>query len=272
MKILNCSLNTSHRYIRTYFARLYEAKFLSGIIAGALTETNNIGYIADFPIVGVTANINAFAIGAKMVNPNAKVYLKWSTLKENKHMEDIYKSLYKEGIDFISDREMIIPNKASRKFGLYKLTDGEPINVTMTAYNWGVLYEKIINIIMNGNWNSTDNRDESKPINYWWGLSAGVVDLILSDKVPAETKKLVNVFQNLIIEDKFSPFEGELYSQGGKLKQEKDQKLETDDIITMNWLADNVVGTIPEIDELKEDVKEVVEMKGIQTEKNDSEE
>ncbi len=271
VKILNCSLNTSHRYIRTYYARLYEAKFLSGMVAGALTQTNNIGYIADYPIFGVTANINAFALGAKMVNPMAKVFLKWSTLKENRHMDDIYKSLYKEGIDFISDKEMIIPNKASRKFGLYKLTEGEPINITMTAYNWGVLYEKLISIILNGKWNSTDNGDESKPINYWWGLSAGVVEFIVSDKVPAETRKLVEVFEGLIKEDKFSPFAGELYSQGGKLLLEKGKELEIEDIIKMNWLADNVVGEIPDLDELSEKAKPIVEMRGIHKEEKDDE-
>lgn len=271
VKILNCSLNTSHRYIRTYDARLYEAKFLSGMVAGALTETNKIGYIADFPIFGVTANINAFAIGAKMVNPSAKVYLQWSSLKESENMDDMYGALYNEGIDYISDKEMIIPNQASRKFGMYKLTDGEPVNITMAAYNWGVLYERIINIIMNGNWNSTDNRDESKPINYWWGLSAGVVELIISDKVPMATKKLIEVFQKLIIEDRFSPFEGELYSQGGKLRVEKGLKLETDDIIKMNWLVDNVVGVIPELDELSEKAKPIVEMRGIQKEEKEDE-
>ena len=124
---------------------------------------------------------------------------------------------------------------------------------------------------MNGNWNSTDNRDESKPINYWWGLSAGVVELIISDKVPMATKKLIEVFQKLIIEDRFSPFEGELYSQGGKLRVEKGLKLETDDIIKMNWLVDNVVGVIPELDELSEKAKPIVEMRGIQKEEKEDE-
>ena len=81
VKILNCSLNTSHRYIRTYYARMYEAKFLMGAIAGAMASNGKIGYIADYPIFGMTANINAFALGAKMVNPRAKIYLEWSTLK-----------------------------------------------------------------------------------------------------------------------------------------------------------------------------------------------
>ena len=271
VKILNCSLNTSHRYIRTYYARLFEAKFLSGMVAGALTETNKIGYIADYPIVGITANINAFAIGAKMVNPAAKVYLKWSTVKENRNENDIYKAFEKEGIDFISDKEMIIPNKASRKFGLYKLKDGEPVSFTMTAYNWGVMYERIVNIIMNGKWNSTDNRDESKPINYWWGFSAGVIDIIFSDKVPSETKKLVDVFKSLVTEDKFSAFQGEIYSQGGKLRVENGQRLDTDEIMMMNWLVDNIVGDIPDIDELSEKAKPIVEMRGIRKEEKEDE-
>lgn len=59
VKILNCSLNTSHKYIRTYYARMYEAKFLSGMIAGALAENDRIAYIADYPIYGMIANINA---------------------------------------------------------------------------------------------------------------------------------------------------------------------------------------------------------------------
>ena len=83
VKILNCSLNTSHRYIRNYYARLYEVKFLSGMLAGIMTETGKIGYIADYPIFGNVANINAFALGASMVNPSSKVYLKWTTIKNS---------------------------------------------------------------------------------------------------------------------------------------------------------------------------------------------
>ena len=73
VKILNCSLNTSHPTLRTYYARMYEAKFLAGAIAGSMTATNKIGYIADYPIYGMAANINAFALGVKLVNPHAKL-------------------------------------------------------------------------------------------------------------------------------------------------------------------------------------------------------
>ena len=148
VKILNCSLNTSHRYIRTYAARLYEAKFLSGMVAGALTKTNKVGYLADYPIYGVTANINAFALGAKMVNPYAKVYLKWSTLKNTWGKEEIYNAFYSKGIDFVSDQDMITPSKASRRFGMYQVTDEEVVNMTMATYNWGIMYEKLINMMI----------------------------------------------------------------------------------------------------------------------------
>lgn len=266
VKILNCSLNTSHRYIRTYYARLYQAKFLSGMVAGVLTETDKIGYLADYPIFGTTANINAFALGAKMVNPRAQVYLRWRSVKEQSVREEIYKSFLDEGIDFVSDQDMITPNKASRNFGLYRVTIDGPVNMTMATYNWGIMYEKIINIIMRGEWVSTDAENESKPINYWWGLSAGVVDIILSEKVPIGTRRLVNTIKGLMVEGKFSAFGGEVYSQAGKLRNEEGKKLSVEDIIKMNWLADNVIGSIPELEELKDKAKPIVEMKGIQKE------
>jgi basic membrane lipoprotein Med (substrate-binding protein (PBP1-ABC) superfamily) len=270
VKILNCSINTSHRYIRTYDARLYEAKFLSGMIAGALTETNHIGYLANYPIYGIIANINAFAMGAKMVNPKVKVFLKWTSKKGAENKEELYQSFYDDGIDILSDQDMITPSKASRKFGMYRLTEGGNENITMTVYNWGILYERIINIIMKGQWKSLDANSESKPINYWWGLSAGVVDIIISEKVPLETRRLVNIMRGMIIEDKLSPFSGRITNQEGTIVSDEGEELSIDEIITMDYLVENVIGDIPKMDELADDAKEIVEIKGVDTVQNDS--
>ncbi len=261
VKILNCSLNTSHRYIRTYYARVYEAKFLSGMVAGSLTRTNKIGYLADYPIFGITANINAFALGAKMVNPYAKVYLKWSTLKETESNEEIYRDFYNEGIDFVSDQDLITPNKASRRFGMYQVTDQSIVNMSIATYNWGIMYERLINMIMNGGWDSDSMDKESKPINYWWGFTAGVVDIILSEKVPAGTRRLVDTMRELMREGRLHTFDGEVYSQAGELVS--DSGLDIEDIIKMNWLVENVEGSIPEIQELDDKAKQIVEMKGV---------
>ncbi len=261
VKILNCSLNTSHRYIRTYAARLYEAKFLSGMVAGALTKTNKVGYLADYPIYGVTANINAFALGAKMVNPYAKVYLKWSTLKNTWGKEEIYNAFYSKGIDFVSDQDMITPSKASRRFGMYQVTDEEVVNMTMATYNWGIMYEKLIKMMIRGGWDDSDSEGENKPINYWWGFTAGVVDIIFSEKVPVGTRRLVETMRELMKEGRLHTFDGEVYAQSGELISSTGMDIE--DIIKMNWLVDNVVGEIPEIEELKDKAKPIVELKGV---------
>lgn len=79
IKMFNCSLNTLTGHIRTYFGRRYESQFLSGMIAGILTVSGHIGYLADYPIYGSIASLNAFALGALMTNPEARVYLDWST-------------------------------------------------------------------------------------------------------------------------------------------------------------------------------------------------
>ncbi|MFQ9448710.1 MAG: BMP family ABC transporter substrate-binding protein [Christensenellales bacterium] len=70
----------SYHNVRSYYLRVYEAKFILGAIAASLSETDEIGYIADYPIYGTPASINAFALGAQLVNPRAKIVLEWSTL------------------------------------------------------------------------------------------------------------------------------------------------------------------------------------------------
>lgn len=74
VKILNCSLNTNTGKLRTFYSRDFEIQLLLGLIAGALTQSHHIGYIASYPIYGTAANINAFAIGVAMVNPNAEIF------------------------------------------------------------------------------------------------------------------------------------------------------------------------------------------------------
>lgn len=113
VKILNCSLNTSHRYIRTYYTRMHEAKFLMGAIAGAMAENDRLFYLADYPMFGTIANINAFAIGAKMTNPRAKVYLDWYAKKGI----DIAEQIRKVDPSCISGKDMVIPEEQSRFFG-----------------------------------------------------------------------------------------------------------------------------------------------------------
>lgn len=259
VKILNCSLNTTHQYIRTYYARMYEGKFLTGVIAGSLTENNRIGYVADYPIYGITANINAFALGAKFVNPRAKVYLEWSTLKDH----DIYKTFWEQQISYVSNQDMITPENASRQFGLYNINNDEITNLVMPVWNWGIFYEKLLQSIISGSWKKEDDTEGEKALNYWWGMSAGVIDIICSRNLPASTRQLVDLLKNLICKGEFDPFDGEIIAQDGTVKSKANERMQPEDIITMDWLVDNVIGYIPAIGGLKEEAKPVVSMQGV---------
>lgn len=257
VRILNCSLNTSHRYIRTYYTRMHEAKFLMGAIAGAMAENNRVTYIADYPVFGNIANINAFALGAKMINPRAKVYLEWSTLKDC----DVNENIRRVGPSCISGKDMVIPEEASRYFGIYHMVGDHPHNLAMPLCHWGKFYEKLIRAIMDGTWKYDDT--SAKAINYWWGMSSGVIDVICSQNLPIGTKRLVDLLKKTITAGAFNPFSGIIYSQTGTIRNTPDCTLSPEEIVTMDWLAENIIGTIPNMDELTDDAQPVLTQQGI---------
>lgn len=262
VRILNCSLNTSHRYIRTYYSRMYEAKFLMGAIAGAMAENNRLTYIADYPIYGSIANINAFALGAKMINPRAKVYLEWSTEKE----VDIEEEIRKRRSSCVSGRDMVIPEEASRFFGIYHIDEFHPRNLAMPLWHWGRFYEQLIWAIIEGTWKYDDDPSAKKAINYWWGMSEGVVDVVCSKYLPIGTKRLVELLKSTICSDVFNPFSGILYSQTGIVADDPNGSLSPEEIMTMDWLADNVIGRIPDKAELNEQAEPIINQQGVKKE------
>lgn len=258
IKILNCALNSSHNTVRTYYTRMHEAKFLTGIIAGAMCQNDKIGYVADYPIFGASANINAFALGAKMVNPRASIHLVWSSKKDF----DINQYFKERDITYISGQDMITPQSGDRQIGLYAEKNDTKKNLALSIYHWGAFYEEMINSIMRGSW-KVEESAESKAINYWWGLSAGVIDVICSSNLPAGTTKLVNLMKRSISEGIFHPFAGPVKDQNGDLRIQESEVLPPDEIMKMDWLVDNIIGSIPTLDELEDSAKPVVQLRGL---------
>lgn len=257
--ILNCSLHDPHTSMRTYYSRMYEAKFIMGAIAGAMSEHDRIVYIADYPIYGTIANINAFALGAKMTNPRARIHLLWSCLKDKNVGEQI------EAIkpDCVSDQDLSVPEAGTRYYGLYQLfDDGNIWNLAIPIYNWGDFYEQLIQAILDGTWKS-DITKNSQAINYWWGLAENAIEIIYSQWLPDGTKRLIELLTHTITSGDFNPFSGVIYSQDKTIRNKEHQTLSANDIITMDWLSDNVIGEIPVFDELKEQAKPVAIQQGV---------
>ncbi|MCM1386521.1 MAG: BMP family ABC transporter substrate-binding protein [Bacillus sp. (in: Bacteria)] len=268
VKIYNCSIKMSYSSICTYYARMYESKFLMGAIAAALSRTDRLGYVADYPIYGTLANINAFALGAKMINPYVEIYLEWSNVKG----PDARERLQQEGIVFVSDSDMITPKHASRAYGLYaKKEDGTLENLATPIWHWGKFYERIVKNLCSGVSTEADAQKGKKAVNYWWGMSADVIDVICSQDMPHGTHRLIEFLKNSIRAGAFQPFDGPIYAQGGVVRCEAGKSLEPEEIITMDWLAENVIGHIPELEELTEEAQALVQFQGIRVDESNAE-
>lgn len=258
VKIINCSLNMSHPSIRTYYGRIHEAKFLLGAIAGALADDNKIGYVATYPTYGMIAAINAFALGAQMTNPRAQVYLEWTSEKG----ADIPARFAKNGVTLISDLDNRAPQQPPWKFGLYRLEGDHFCNYAMPFWNWGEFYVRIVQSIMNGGWSAGSSGERA--LNYWWGMDAGVIDVLCSRTLPVETQRLVNLLRQAVCSRDFDPFAGVLYAQDGRVVMPANHsRLTAEQVITMDWLASNVIGRIPRFDELIDEAKPLVSLIGV---------
>ena len=257
-RILNCSLLASWQRVRSYYLRIYEVKFVIGMIAGALTENGKIGYVADYPIAGVASSINAFALGARMVNPRAKVILKWSTAKDF----DPADPFADPEVQIISSRDVGAPSHSAVEYGLYAQYGGQKQSLAIPVLDWSRIYESLVRSVLKGSWKQ-DGDEQPKAVNYWWGLSSDAVDLVMSQRMDVGVKRLVELVKAHIREGVFWPFEGIIRDQAGRARCEGDNRLSPADIIAMDWLVDNVVGGIPAKDELKEQARALVELQGI---------
>jgi len=281
IKVLNCSVNLAHQAVRTYYARMYEAKFLAGIIAGtaaASDGTHSIGYCSDYPIYGTIAGINAFAIGAAMADPLVRVYLEW----ESRRDENWWWDMIDKGIHVLSALDSIHSADGSDAYGLCYVERCRPgegndlsgtcriSNLAVPIYKWGRMYESIIRTIIDGVYYADPIDRKDQATNYWWGMDSGVVDIVLSEGLSPYTKQLVYALKRDITEGRFHPFDGELRSQEGPVRTENDPPLTSRDIIMMDWLSENVIGEIPVIDSLKDEAQATVRFSGVSRTKREN--
>ena len=262
VRVMNCSLSLPYTGVRSYYSRIYECKFITGAIAGAMAEQNTIGFVANYPIYGVPAGINAFALGAKLTNPRAKIKLVWYCTRG-----DPLEELTDQGISVISNKEATNPENEhwTMEWGTYKLQpDGSMLPLAVPCWNWGPFYEKVMLCIMSGEF---DSKTPGRAINYWWGMNSGVIDVQLSDALPDGVRSLAEILKNGIISGAVDPFKCRLVDQNGVVRSNGDRDLTPEEIMFMDWLCDNVEGSIPEFDQLLPSSQEMVRVLGVYRDK-----
>lgn len=253
VKFFNCSLNNSYPSVRTYYPRLHEAKFIKGAIAGTLSRSGWLGYVADYPTFGTIAGINAFAQGARMVNANARVVLAWDSLKEGGGID----SLRAKGIVYIDYLDRLAANAGPRSRELH--------NLALIHCDWGRFYQSLVRRVLDGSWKK-ETRGNSA-ISYWWGINQKMVDVICSRRLPAGTRRLAGVLRDAIRAERLDPFYGVLMNQQGHVVYGENAPLPAQQILSMNWLSTYVEGSIPKPEELTDRARELIHIQGAEEER-----
>ena len=259
VKILNCSAAMPYTGVRTYYSRIYEGKFITGAIAGAMSKSGWIGYVASSPIFGVPASINAFALGARMTNPRARIKLAWSCVEE-----DPFAALREAGMDLISNRDIPTPDRVREPWGLCRLgTDGGLEPLASPYWHWGRFYEKMVRSILSGGWDALNAADGGRAVNYWWGMRSGAVGVLLGQHLPGGVGELADILRRGVADGTIDPFHQQICSQDGEIRSDGARYFSPEEILHMDWLCDSVDGAIPSFEEILPMARTLVRLQGV---------
>lgn len=241
----HCSGYKTTDNMANYFGRIYQARYLSGIVAGSKTEANKIGYVAAFPIPEVIRGINAFTLGVKSVNPDATVEVVWTSTWYNPADEKAAAvALLDKGVDIIAQHQDTAgPQQAAAERGVWSVgynTDMKDMapEAYMTApiWNWGPYYVDQVKAVMDGTFESHA---------YWGGLNEGIVALApLTDNAPEEAADLVVNAEAAIKDGSLNVFAGPIKGQSGEVKVEEGATLTDEELLNINWFVEGVIGQI----------------------------
>lgn len=229
-----------------YFGRIYQPFYLAGLVAGMMTKSNYIGFVAPFSIPQIVRQIDSFTIGVREVNPKAEVYVIWLNIWLDPVKEaDAAKIFIANGADIVAismntPASMQVAEKAGKygiSYGIDNAASAPKAVLTSPIWNWGAYYEQVLKAVHDGTW---------KPEEFWGGMETGVVKLApYGPMVPEDVRKYVDKRKQEIIEGKFEVFTGPLYDQNGKLMVKEGEELSDGDKLSIQWFVKGVVGTIP---------------------------
>ncbi|WP_343730498.1 BMP family ABC transporter substrate-binding protein [Duganella sp.] len=230
----------------TYESRLYEGAYLNGILAGKMTKSNTLGFIASFPVPEVIRNINAFTLGAQSVNPKIKTKVIWvnswyDPAKERQAAE----TLVAQGADVMAQNtDSPATLQVAQEKGVYAFGWDSDMSkfapkahLTAATNDWSGYYISTAKAVLAGTW---------KTGSYRGGLKEGMVKMSkVNAVVPAETVKLFDEKKAALTAGTFDPFTGPIKDQSGAVKYAAGVKVPEKELLGMNFYVQGVEGTIP---------------------------
>lgn len=230
-----------------YFGQIEQPRYLSGIIAGYATKSDKIGYVGAQPFAEVLRGLNAFTMGVRSVNPDAKVYVLFtnSWFDPNKEKENAI-ALINQGCDVMAQhQDSPAALKAAEEANILGIGYDNPMKsyaekayLTAPIFNWSAYYKMKINAMLSNTW---------KVEQTWGGMENGLVDLdTMSSLVPTEAvSKVAEIKTKLLAQGNDYIFTGPIKDNTGKIVVADGVKLTKTEQFSMNWLVEGVVGTLP---------------------------
>lgn len=241
---MHCSGFKTAPNMGNYFGRIYQARYLTGMVAGGMTKSGTLGYVAAFPIPEVIRGINAFTLGAQAVNPEVTVRVVWTkTWYDPATEKEAAKSLLDTGADVIAQhQDSPGPQEAAQERGVYSIGYNSDMSafapkahLVAAVWNWGPFYREMTEAVRSGTWESGA---------YWYGMDKGIVDISpMSDAVPEALRDRVAAQKAALVAGTFEPFSGEVKDQIGTVRIPAGKSATDPELLGMDWFVQGVVGS-----------------------------
>jgi basic membrane protein A len=232
--------------VGTYNARFYEGRYAAGVLAGRMTKTDTLGYVAAFPIPEVLQGINAFTLGARSVNPKVQVRVIWVNSWYDPGKErDAANALMGQGADIVTHHTdstaVVAAAEEKGRMAVAYHSDmskfGPKAQLAAVTHHWGEYYTRIAQSVLDGTW---------KPDNVWGGMKDGMVKIeAFSASVPKAVVDEVEARAAGIRSGEFHPFTGPITSNDGREIAAKGVVLTDEQLGKMDFYVQGVVGKVP---------------------------
>lgn len=232
--------------VSTYSARFYEGRAVIGTIAGRMTKSNKVGYIASFPIPEVIRGINSAYIHAKKVNPDVEFSVVWVyTWFDPQKEGDAAQALIDQGVDVIMQHtDSTAPQTVAQNAGIYSFGQASDMaafkpapRISSIIDNWAPYYISRVQAVMDGTWESKDT---------WDGIGPGMVEIgEITDAVPADVKAEALALRDSIAAGEYHPFTGPLNKQDGSVWLAEGETADDGTLAGMNFYVEGLKGSIP---------------------------
>lgn len=230
----------------TYMIMADQARYLEGMVAGAMSKSGQIGFVAAFPIPEVLRHINSFTLGAKSMNPDAQVRLVWTSTWFDPSLErQAAESLVAAGVDLLAQyQDSPATGQVAEEAGIKWTGFNADMSrfapnawLTGTMWNWGTIYVKIVEDVLAGTW---------KPDPIYGTMAENTMALGPFGKdVPEDLRAKVAAKEQEIRSGAFNPFTGPIRDQNGNIVVPEGKTATLKELLDTNYLVEGVIGAIP---------------------------